>query len=169
MPAKKHHIKLGADERDELEALCRKQNAAAFKVARAKALLATDCGPLGPGASDAEASALSGLSIPTLERLRRRACDVGPLGALLRKPRETPPVPAKVTGAIEAHMVRIACSEPPQGRDCWTMQMVADRLVELELVETISGETVRTTLKKTTLSHGNRSAGVSRRKATPPS
>lgn len=66
-------------------------------------------------------------------------------------------------------MVRIACSQPPPGQARWTMRLVAGRLVELEVVESISSETVRTTLKKTTSSRGSRSAGASRRSRTPPS
>jgi hypothetical protein len=166
MPAKKHHIKLSPDEREELQAIARKQRASATKVQRARALLAVDCADGRPAMTDREASAGSGLTVRSIERLRARVCEVGPLGALERKKRETPPVPAKVTGEVEARMVQIACSEAPQGRDSWTMKMIADRLVELETVESISGETVRTTLKKTTLSPGGRSAGASPRKGT---
>jgi hypothetical protein len=167
MSAKKHHVKLGADEREELCSIVRKRGAAAFKVQRARALLATDCGSLGPALTDAEARAGSGLNIRTIERLRERACEIGPVGALERKRRETPPVPAKVTGEVEAGMIKIACSEAPDGRDSWTMDMVAGRLVEIGLVESISGETVRVTLKKTTSNRGSKSAGASRPKRTP--
>jgi hypothetical protein len=166
MSKKKHHVKLGADEREALCALVRKRGAAAFKVARARALLSTDSGTSGPALTDAEASAGCGLNVRTIERLRERACEVGPLGALERKRRETPPVPAKVTGEVEASMVKIACSEAPDGRESWTMDMIAGRLVEMGLLESISGETVRTTLKKTTSNRGSKSAGASRRRKT---
>jgi hypothetical protein len=79
----------------------RKRGAAAFKVQRARTLRATDYGPSGPALTDAEARAGSGLNIRTIERLRERACEIGPIGALVRKRRETPAVPAKVTGEVE--------------------------------------------------------------------
>ena len=169
MPNKKHHIKLTPDERKELETVARKRNAAAVKVQRAKVILAVDIGPGGPGLTDSEASLGSGLTTRSIQRLRARACEVGPIGALERKPRDQPPVPAKVTGEVEATMVKIACSDAPEGRESWTMDLIAGRLVELGLVESISGETVRVTLKKTILNPGRKSAGASRPKKTQPS
>jgi hypothetical protein len=168
MPIKKHHIKLGSDERDHLKKLANRQKAAAVKVQRAKAMLGMDCGKDGPGLSDAKVSVQCGLSIRSLERLRRRVCEIGPLGALERQPRLTPPVPPKVTGEVQAHMTKIACSEAPADCSGWTMQLIADRLVEMEIVESISAETVRTTLKKMTSNPGNKSVGASPRKKTPP-
>lgn len=163
MPKKKHHIKLDSDERERLEALSRKHKVAAIKAMRSRAMLAMDCGPGGPALSDARASEISGLSVSSLERLRERVCEVGPLQALERKPRLTPPVEPKVTGAVEARMVQIACSPPPHDASRWTMRMIADRLVELEILPSISDETVRRRLKKTTSSRGRRNAGASRR------
>jgi len=167
MPNKKYHVKLTSDEREELAAITGKQNAAAIKVRRAKALLAMDCGEHGEAATDVEAAKKSGFTTRSLERLRVRVCEVGPLGALERKPRENPPSEPKVTGEIEAHIVQMACSEAPAGSTRWTLKMIAERLVELELVDSIGKETVRMALKKTTLSPGNRSAGASLRKRTP--
>lgn len=169
MPLKKYHIKLEDDEREQLSKLSRSRAAAAVKVQRAKAMLAMDCGEGGPGLSDSKAGEASGLSARSLQRLRGRVCEVGPLGALERKPRLSPPVEPKVTGGVEAMMVKIACSDAPADASRWTMQMIADRLVELEVLESISSETVRTTLKKTTSNHGSRSAGASRRTRTRPS
>ena len=108
MPLKKHHIKLESDEREYLAKLSRSRKAAVLKVQRAKAMLAMDCGESAPALSDSKAAKLSGLSVRSLERLRERVCEVGPLGALERKPRLTPPVEPKVTGEVEAQMVRIA-------------------------------------------------------------
>jgi len=152
MPNKKHHIKLTFEEREKLAALTRKQNAAATRVRRAKALLAMDSGDYGEAATDVEAGKKSGFTTRSLERLRARVCEVGPLGALERKPRESPPREPKVTGEIEAHIVQMACSEAPAGSARWTLKMIAERLVELELVESIGEETVRIALKKTGLS-----------------
>lgn len=169
MPVKKYHIKLDADERERLKILSRSRTAAAVKVQRAKAMLAMDCCEGSPALSDSKVVKVSGLSVRSLQRLRERVCEVSPLGALLRKPRLTPPVEPKLTGEVEAIMVKIACSEVPADASRWTMKMIAGRLIELEVVESISSETVRTTLKKTTLNHGSRSAGASRRTKTPPS
>lgn len=169
MPIKKYHIKLESDERKNLERVANSQKIAALKVQRAKAILAVDCGENGPSHSDSEASRISGLSVRSLERLRKRICEVGSLGALERQPRLTPPVEPKITGEVEAKMVKIACSEPP--RDCarWTMQLIADRLIELQIVESVSSETVRTTLKKTTLNRGRKNVGVLPQRKTRPS
>jgi hypothetical protein len=169
MLVKKYHIKLDADEREGLKILSRSRTAAAVKVQRAKAMLAMDCCEGSPALSDSKVVKVSGLSVRSLQRLRERVCEVSPLGALLRKPRLTPPVEPKVTGEVEAIMVKIACSEVPADASRWTMKMIAGRLIELEVVESISSETVRTTLKKTTLNHGSRSAGASHRTKTPPS
>ena len=166
MPKKKHHIKIEADEREKLARLAGSQKAAALKVQRAKAMLAMDCGENGPAQSDPQAAKISGLSVRSLERLRQRVCEVGPLEALERKPRLSPPVAPKVTGEVEARMVQIACSQAPEDCARWTMKLIAERLIELEVVESISSETVRTTLKKTTLNLGNNNAGVSRPRKT---
>ena len=163
MPNKKHHVKLTTDEHHELAAVARKQNASTSKAKKARALLAVDCAPGAPSATDKVAAAGSSLTERSLQRLRMRACESGPLGALERKPRETPLVEAKVIGELEAQLVKLACSEAPAGRARWTMKMIAERLVEMDLIDTISGETVRTTLKKTGSSHGSRNAGVSHR------
>jgi len=167
MPLKKYHVKLDGDERAHLRKLSRRRNAAAVKVQRAKAILAMDCSEGAPALSDSKVAQISGLSVRSLQRLRERVCEVGPLGALERKPRLTPPVEPKVTGEVEASMVKIACSEVPADASRWTMQMIADRLIELEIIESISSETVRTTLKKTTLNPGSSNAGASRRTKIP--
>ena len=101
MPKKMHHIKLDSDERVHLESLTRKQKVAVVKARRSRAMLAMDCGDFGPALSDSKASEFSGLSVSSLERLRERVCEVGPLGALERKPRLTPPVEPIVTGEVE--------------------------------------------------------------------
>lgn len=151
MPNKKHLIKLEHEERELLIQLSRKKNASAIKVQRAKAMLVMDCGQSGSSLTDENASMSCGLSIASLERLRKRVGEVGPMGALERSPRLTPPIPPKVTGDVEARMVQIACTDPPIGFAKWTMKMIANRLIELEVVETISDETVRLTLKENEL------------------
>ena len=93
------------------------------------------------------------LSVRSLQRLRERVCEVGAFGALKRKLRLSPPVDPKVIGEVKAMLVKIACSEVPVYASRWTMQLIADRLIELEIVESISSETVRTTFKKKVTIH----------------
>lgn len=149
---KVYRIKLSAGERGSLEKLSRSQTAAAHKVTKARALLLCDESRKGPGLKDAEVISKTGIKPATLERLRRRCCEVGPLDALERKAQENRA--RKVTGEVEARLVALACSEPPEGCARWTLQLLADKLVELEVVEYITDETVRRQLKKTNLSLG---------------
>ena len=96
----------------------------------------------------------------TLYNWRKRLAEEGLEAALHDRPR--PGARPKLDAKGEATLIALACSDPPEGRECWTMQLLADRLVELGVVEAISDETVRRTLKKTRLSPGRRSSGVSR-------
>lgn len=166
---KKYPIKLEEDDRKVLSRLANSQKAAAVKVKRAKALLAMDISEAAPALSDSKTAKISGISVRSLERLRERGCEVGALGAFERVPRLTSPVEPKVTGEVEAQIVKIACSQPPHDCARWTMSIIAERLVEMEVVESISKESVRTTPKKTTSNPDGRGVGASRRKRTPPS
>src|SRR5262249_59582027 len=107
------------------------------------------------------------VSVATVERVRQRFVEQGFEAALGRKPQGRPSRERKLDGAAEARLVALACSRPPEGRACWTMQLLADKLVELEVVDAVSDETVRRTLKKTRSSRGSRSSGASRRRPTP--
>jgi transposase len=154
--AKKYIITLTDEERDQLRALIKRGKTAAKTVTRAHALLqAAD------GATDAQIAAALQLGTATLERLRKRCVEEGVEAALHERPR--PGGQRKLDGSAEATLVALACSTPPDGRPAWTMQLLADKLVELEVVDTVSDETVRRTLKKTNSSHGGKSNGVSRR------
>ena len=115
MPNKKHHIKLTPDERKDLEPWPASATPPQRESNVRKVILAVDIGPGGPGLTDMEASLGSGLTTRSIQRLRARACEVGPLGALERKPRDQPPIAAKVTGEVEAAMVKVACSDAPEG------------------------------------------------------
>jgi len=159
MPKIKYRLKLNSDEREELGRIARSQKAAGMKIKRAKALLAMDKGEKGLGLKDDDVAQASSLGVASVRRLRARACEVGPLKSLERRKRMTPPVEPKMTGEVEGHLVALSCSEPPEGSSRWTLRLLADKLVELELVDSISGETVRRTLKKTGSSHGGASSG----------
>jgi transposase len=134
--------------------LVRVGKAAAFRLLWARILLKVDQGEDGPGLSDEETAQALETTARTVERLRRRLVEAGMEAALSRKKRETPPRPPILDGKCEAWLIATCCSEPPQGRGRWTVRLLADKLVELEVVEAVSRETVRRTLKKTSLSLG---------------
>jgi len=113
-------------------------------------LLAAD--EKGPNLKDEDIAKTFRCHRNTVANVRQRFVEQGLDGALERKKRETPPVPRKLDGRGEARLIAVACSAAPEGRAKWTMQMLADELVTLGVVESISDETVRQTLKKTNLS-----------------
>jgi transposase len=149
---KKYVVKLTEEERTELGRVAGgndgKRNIAAWKVVRAKVLLKCDQGAGGPRWTDERLAAAFDLSVRCLEQWRRRAVEEGPLAVLERKPRLTPPTAPKLDGEGEAQLTKLACSAPPVGRSRWTLRLLAERLVELEIVESISHEAVRRVLKK---------------------
>lgn len=169
MPAKSHRIKLTSDERLELEAIRDQKRGDSSRSLRAIALLMSDEGPCGPAATDHDIVIATGLSQRTIERLRQRCCEAGSTGALQRKQREKPPREIKITGEVEARITQLACSKPPEGFARWTLRLLAGHLVELEVIDSISHQSVRTVLKKAASSPGGRIAGASRPNTTPPS
>lgn len=169
MPAKLHRIKLSESERQELEAIRDHKRGNPSRVLRAIALLLSDQGPAGPSLKDSEIRLAIGMTPSTLERLRIRCCEVGPLGALERKAREKPPREVKITGDVQAHVIQLACSKPPAGRARWTLRLMAEHLVEIEVIDAISHQSVGTILKKASSNPGGRTAGVSRPNRMPPS
>lgn len=149
-----YRIELSGEEREELTALTRRKRAAAHKVCKARALLFCDEGAHGPALKDKEIVSKTGIALRTLERLRKRCHEVAPLEALEPVPRTHVPRQPKLDGDKEARLVRIACSEPPAGCARWTLVLLAGKMIELEIVDHISPETVRKALKKTNLSLG---------------
>jgi transposase len=150
--AKKYVLKLTAQEREELERVTQGGMAAVRKVQKARALLLCDQGEAGPAWKDVDIAQAVGTTVRSLESWRRRACEVGPLEAL--QPRWSGGRKPKLDGRGEARVVQLACSQAPEGHERWTLRLLADRLVELEVVEAVSYETVRQTLKKTISSRG---------------
>lgn len=147
---KKYHIKLSRDERKELTALIQKHKVNAQRKLRAQILLACDESDQGPAQTDKAITASLPVSLRTIEHLREWACEVGPLGALERRPNPRVYL-RKLDGRAEARLITIAKEDPPRGRAAWTMQLLADRLVELKIVDSIDDNTVHRTLKKTNL------------------
>ncbi len=150
---KKYIVQLTPDQRATLEQLTRTGTMTAAKQRHARILLKADAGPEGPAWEDAAIAAAVEVSIPTVERVRRQFVTVGLDAALQRKP-TTRPSQRKLDGAQEAQLIAIACSPPPEGAERWTLALLADKLVELNVVESIARDTVRVALKKTSLSRG---------------
>jgi hypothetical protein len=145
--AKKYVLKLTAEERAELARLVRKGNVAGWKVQRAQALPKCDQAPDGPAWPDARIAEAFGVTTRSLESWRHRAVEDGPMALLQRKPRVASAV-SKLGGENEARLTALACSQPPKGLARWSLRLLAERLVELEVVAAVSHETVRRSLKK---------------------
>jgi transposase len=144
----KYVVRLTIAERECLETLIARGRAAADKLLRARILLKADVSEAGPGWTDPELAEAFDVSLSTVHRLRERLVEDGFEAALVRKPRSRHK-PPKLDGEKEARLVALACSSPPAGRARWTLQLLADKLVELNVVDSISDETVRVRLKKT--------------------
>jgi transposase len=147
----KYVVRLTDEEREGLEQLVSGKRVAADRALRARMLLKADAA--GPAWTDPEIADAFEIGESTIHRLRERLVTEGLEAALSRKPHSRTK-PRKLDGAQEAHLVAVACSTPPGGRARWTLKLLADRLVELQVVDSIGRETVRETLKKTTSNRG---------------
>lgn len=156
MPKKEYAVKLADEERAALITLTKKGTIAARKLARAHILRLAD-----EGKPDADIVTVLGVGLSTVERTRKKYVEGGLEYALSERPR--PGVKRKLDEKQEAYLIALACSTPPNDQVKWTMQLLADRLVEVGVVGEISDETVRRTLKKTSLNHGKNSSGVCQR------
>ena len=153
MPAKIYRITLTNEERAELTVIVKKGKGAARRITRSRILLLADEDHADGGWKDADIAQALGVHQRTVERVREKCVMLG-VEAALNHTRPRKKKEKILDGAAEARLVQLACSEVPDGHERWTMQMLADKLIELEVVETVSRETVRTTLKKTNLSPG---------------
>ena len=151
---KKYKVTLTADERQQLRELIAAGKAAAQKLAHARILLKADAAPGGPAWTDERIAEAVAVGRATVERIRQRFVEQGLDAALVRKRQDRPSRPRKLDGRAEARLIALACSAPPQGRNEWTMQLLADKLVELRVVDAVCDETVRQALKKTRSSRG---------------
>jgi len=149
-------VELTDEQRRELRALVRKGHASARRLTRARILLLAD-----EDRTDDEVAAALHTSRSTVERIRRRFVEHGLEAALSERPR--PGAVPKLDERGQATLIALACSNPPEGRTSWTMQLLAHELVVRRVVPSISDESVRRTLKKTDSSRGSRSIGASRR------
>lgn len=150
---KKYPVHLTAHDRDYLESLIATGTAPARKLHHARILLKADEGAEGPAWPDQRIAEAVEVSQPTISRVRKQWVEEGLEAALDRRmPRRE--YRRKLDGAQEARLVALACGAPPAGRARWSLRLLADKLVELEVVEDLSYQTVRTTLKKTNSSPG---------------
>lgn len=161
----KYRITLTAAERAALEQLVAVGKAAARKLTHARILLLADTA--GEQQTDPDIADVLGTSVPTITRVRQRFVTEGIGAALNHRPQPPRPDRVKIKGDIEQELIRLSCSDPPQGRCRWTLSLLADELVVLGRVSSVSRETVRQALKKTTSGPGSSKSGASRRTPTP--
>lgn len=146
--SKKYIVRLRSEERNSLEAIVGKGKGPAHRIKHAHILLAVDAD--GPNWSDPKTAQAYRCHQNTVRNVRQRFVEQGFEAALERKKQLRPSRQRKLDGEQEARLIQIACSRPPKGRAKWTLKMLADELVALEVVDAISDQTVRRTLKKTT-------------------
>jgi hypothetical protein len=162
----KYRVTLAQDERAELEQLVSRGKAAARKLIHARILLLAD-DSRGQESADEQIVAALGTSLRTVSRVRQQLVTQGLDFALLRRRQPPRPDKVKIKGDVEQRLIELACSDPPRGRCHWTLQLLADELVVLGLVDRVGIETVRLALKKTTSSRGSSNPGAYRRTPTP--
>ena len=146
---KKYVVRLTSEERASLERLVSVGKAAAQKILHGRVLLLADQGPEGPSWADAKISEALKVHPNTIGGIRQRLVEQGVEAALNRKKQDRPSRQPKFDGKAEAHVIALRCGQPPKGRTRWTLRLLADRVVELQIVESVCHETVRQVLKKT--------------------
>jgi hypothetical protein len=164
----KYRVTLEPEERAALEQLVSKGKSASRKLAHARVLLLADAASDGDSTDEDIVTAV-GVSPRTITRVRKRFVTEGIEAAIDHRPQPARPDKIKIKGDVEQKLVELACTDPPRGRCHWTLKLLADEMVVLGLVDSISTETVRQALKKTTSSPGSSSHGASPRKPTPSS
>jgi transposase len=150
----KYKVTLTAEERQQLRGLIAVGKAAAKKLLHARILLKADAAAGGPAWPDERIAEALDVSAATAGRVRRRFVEEGLEAALVRKKQDRPSRERRLDGRAEARLIALACSKPPDGRAAWTLQLLADKLVELKVVDAVCDETVRRALKKTNSSRG---------------
>jgi len=150
--APRYKVTLTKDEREYLEAISTKGKRAARTILYARALLLLDAGKYGPKWIVARVAEAIGTTPRSLEHLKKRFVEEGLLAAIERKKRVKPPREIQFGGEFEAHLLALACSEAPEGRKRWTVRLLAEKMIELQIVPSVSPMTVCNTLKKMNLS-----------------
>ena len=151
---KKYIVQLSKEERETLTKLTTSGRGPARMFTRVRILLKADQSDKGPAWSDERISEALDVTVQTIERVRKQLVEEG-FDAVLSRRKYTQKVSRKkIDGDVEAHLVALSCSKPPEGRARWTLRLLADSIVELGYVQSISHEAVRQTLKKTNLNRG---------------
>jgi hypothetical protein len=150
---KKYRVTLTDDERTSLHDLISAGTAPARTLTHARILLKADQAPAGPAWPDQAIADARDVSLPTIGRVRERLVEYG-LDAALQRHSPSVQRQRRLDGAQEAHLIALTCSAPPEGQQRWSLRLLADKMVELEYVDTVSHETVRQILKKTSSSRG---------------
>ena len=150
MPKIKYRVCLTDTERKQLLRLVKKGAATARSIMRANILLAADENNDDGKKSEAAIAEMFHVHFQTVHTVRKTYAEQGMDAAIGRKKRETPPVPVKITGEVEAHIIALSCSEPPPGSSRWSLRLLAEKAVELEYIDSISHEAVGRLLKKRT-------------------
>ena len=156
MTASKYRVELTESQKCRLKEVANRGRSSARTIKRALALLRAD-----EGLTDDRIADMFSISRRTVVRVRKRFCEEGLESALVERPRTGQK--RKLDERAEAHLVAIACSDPPEGHAHWTLKLLAERMVELDIVDSIARETVRKTLKKTNCVRGRRRSGASLR------
>jgi len=168
---RKFKVELSSAERRELEAIVRQQSVGAAKHRRARILLLADANHPEGRRTDATIAELVQLSERQVKRLRQRFVrqhgEQSVSQACERRPRPAAPERRRLDGQAEAQLIVLACSDPPEGRERWTLELLCDELARLQVVESVCRETVRQCLKKTSFSPGAASATASPRPTGP--
>jgi transposase len=158
MPAKRYIVSLTIEERQTLEQLTKTGKAAAAKINHARILLKADINHQDGGWTDQAISDAFNISTRTIERVRQRFVEESLENALIPRPKHSQKL-RRLDGEAEAHLIAITCTQAPTGYSRWTLRLLADQMVVLGYVESISHESVRQVLKKTKLSLGYRNLG----------
>src|SRR5499427_7970985 len=163
---KKYIVRLSAEERERLEALIRRGKGPARRLLKARILLKADISEAGPGWSDNKIIAALDTSASMVYRVRKQLVEEGFEAVLSRKQRAMPAVPRIFDGEKEAKLIALACSKPPKGRTRWTLRLLEEKVVELNIVDRASDSTIGRTLKKTLSSPIGDNAGSFRQRRT---
>lgn len=153
MPAKKYKVTLTTEEREKLTSIATKGTGNARRIRRAQMLLMADVNQKEGESKDAEIAKALNAHATTVERTRKK-CVLEGIEAALNHTKPYKSRAKVLDGEAEAKLIQIACSPPPEGRERWTLNLLTEKLIEIEVVETVSSETVRMTLKKMNLSLG---------------
>lgn len=167
MPKVKFHVCLTPKERNELLDIVSKGKDTARAIMHANVLLAADENFPRERKSEFEIAELFHINRITVHTIRKQFSENGMKSAIIRKKRKTPPITPKITGEVEARIIALGCSSPPEGRTRWSLRLLADKAVELQYIGSISHEAVGRLLKKTNLSLTSVNAGASPQNKTP--